>query len=205
MKAVRIFPLLAILFLSMGVASVFASGYTVGVPILGTTGAPALTSSMFSGEISVLYADGLPVVLSSYHLTFELCASTCMSVNTILKQLSPGVYAYTFIPPTTLTGIVTIYVTSGSLADDNGKIFPSVDTQVGTYALPSSSASSVPSDQNNLAPPPAVPSAEIQKAVNQTPALPQQASQQTSPAIGVLSILSLLVAVGLVIVLTRRY
>jgi hypothetical protein len=49
-----------------------------------------------------------------------------------LKQTSPGKYTYTFTPPS-LTGTVTVYLPAQSLADNWGRIFPSIDTQIGTY------------------------------------------------------------------------
>ena len=185
MKRLQYVPLLFMMFLSLGVASVFGNGYTVGTPILGTTGAPALGApSLYSGVITVLYADGATVVLSSNHVNLELCSTTCVTVTTTLKQTSPGTYSYSFTPPS-LTGTVTIYVQSGSLADDNGRIFPSVNTQIGTYASPTtpqSSSASLP----GTAPNQAKPANEVDQAVQAAH------TTQASPILGVVAVLSAL-------------
>ena len=70
--------------LTLGVTSVYANTAegTVGLPILGTTGAPALAApSLFSGAISVLYADGTPVVLSTNQVTLNVCNTSCVTVT----------------------------------------------------------------------------------------------------------------------------
>jgi hypothetical protein len=195
------------MFLALGVASVYANGTgdgNVGLPILGTTGVPALAApSLFSGAISVLYADGTPVVLQSNQVTMSLCATTCQAVTATLKQTAPGTYTYTFTPPTTLSGTITIYITSGSLADDNGKIFPSVDTQIGTYASPSTSsaptqtpAQTAPGTPAQQAPSPAL---AVQATQTQTP------TTSTTPIWTVLAVLVALVGTGFLLVIPRRH
>ena len=184
----------------------FGNGYTIGVPILGTTslGAPALGSpNLYSGVITVLYADGATVVLSSSHVNLELCSTTCVTVATTLKQTAPGTYAYTFTPPS-LTGTVTIYVQAGSLADDNGRIFPSVNTQIGTYASPagsspgSSSATSHPS-LPATAPNQAKPASEVDQAVQAAHAT------QASPVLWIVAVLSALVVAACLILRPWRH
>lgn len=164
----------AVILLALPLASVYAgSGYKISVPILGTTGAPALAApGVFSGVMSVLYADGTPVVLGYNRISLNLCDTTCVTVTTTLKQTAPGTYSYTFTPPSSFTGTVTIYVVSGSLADDNGRIFPSVDTQIGSYASPSSSTTSTPPQTAPTTP-------------NQAPAAPQspESTQVTKEAV----------------------
>jgi len=203
MRPVRLLALVAVVLLALPVGSVFAAGYQVSVPILGTSGAPALASpSLFSGVLTVLYADGAPVVLSSNKVTFNVCSTTCDNVDAKLKQTSPGTYAYTLTPPS-LSGTVTIYVKAGSLADDNGRIFPSVDTQIGTYASPSTSSASsnVPAAQSLPGSPVSPESNQLtRQAVAESPAKQQTPFMQVVLALVVLS----LVAVGLLIIPSRR-
>lgn len=189
MKRLQYVPLLFLMFLSLGVASVFGNGYTIGVPILGTTGSPALASpSLFSGVLTVLYADGATVVLSSNHVNLELCSTTCVTVTTTLKQTSPGAYSYSFTPPS-LNGTITIYVQSGSLADDNGRIFPSVNTQIGTYASPTTGTLSATGTSH-----PSLPAAAQNqvKPANEFDQAVQAHTTQSSPILGILAALSAL-------------
>jgi hypothetical protein len=163
MRGLRLVGFTLVTFLALGVASVYANTgeANLGLPILGTTGSPALASpSLYSGFVTVLYADGTPVVLESNHVSLVLCNTNstgitpvvtsytnanatngCVSVNALLRQTAPGSYTYSFTPPS-LDGTVTIYVPAYALADDNGRIFPSVDTSIGTYAYASSPATS---------------------------------------------------------------
>jgi len=109
--------------------------YNPGTPTLSISDPPTLASpTLVSGEITIFYGDGTPTVLSMDQVTLTLCATTCVSLPATLRQTSTGTYAYMFIPPS-LTGTVTIYLPAESLADDNGRIFPSYDTQIGTYAF----------------------------------------------------------------------
>jgi hypothetical protein len=229
MKAVRVALVLLTLFLALGVASVYANDNegNLSDPILGTTGVPALAApSLFSGAISVLYADGTPVVLSTNRMYLNLCTSSnsnatyttttttmttnnnstlttgCASVLTTLKQTSPGTYTYTFTPPS-LIGTVTIYVVAGSLADDNGKIFPSVDTQIGTYAYAPSVATgtSAPIGTANTPPPAGTPPGPLTgQAVNtiQTPTQP-------FPIGILLAVLSVFALAGCLLILPSRH
>ena len=57
MRALRVFPVLALVMIATTIGSVFAAGYTVNVPLLGTSGAPALSGTQFTGIITVLYAE----------------------------------------------------------------------------------------------------------------------------------------------------
>jgi FlaG/FlaF family flagellin (archaellin) len=202
MQRMRLLAAVVVVLFALPVASVWAAGYQVSVPILGTSGAPALASpSLFSGVLTMIYADGAPVLLASNKVTLSICSATCANVDASLKQTSPGTYAYTFTPPS-LSGTVTIYVKAGSLADDNGRIFPSVDTQVGTYASPSLTSSSA---QPAVQPLPGSPvSPESNQLTRQ--AVPESATKQQAPVMQVVSALVILslVAVGLLIVPTRR-
>ena len=106
----------------------------VGSPDPSIGDPPALASpNLISGAISIVYGDGSPMVLSTSQVTLTLCAASCVSVPATLKQTGPGRYTYTFTPPS-LTGTITVYLPAQSLADEWGRIFPSIDTQIGTYA-----------------------------------------------------------------------
>jgi len=188
-----------LMFLSLGVASVFGNAeYTIAQPILGTTGSPALASpSLYSGFLAVLYADGATVVLASNHVNLELCSTTtCDAVTTTLKQTAPGTYSYSFTPPS-LNGTITIYVQSGSLADDNGRIFPSVNTQIGTYASPTTGTLSATGTSHPslpaAAPNQAKPAGEIRQAVQAAHA------SQASPILEIVAVLSALVVAACLI------
>jgi len=197
------FVALAILLLSLSLVSVYGQGYPpdpsiIKVPLLGTSGAPALSGSNYAGLITVLYADGQPVVLGSNKVYLSLCSPTsCVSIETKLIQTAPGTYAYSFVIPA-LSGTVTIYIQAGGLADDNGRIFPSVDTQIGAYAAPTSSSSSAPavtpvSQQSNL---------DGQPLTRQAVA-PQPAGQ--SPMFTVANVLAALGLAGIgLVVMPRR-
>ncbi|MGA2790624.1 MAG: hypothetical protein ABSF00_07635 [Candidatus Bathyarchaeia archaeon] len=150
MKALKLTAITLLVLFALPVASVFGSGdYPIAAPLIGTTtGSPALASpSLYSSILTVHYPDGKPAVLNSGTVTLELCAASCTTVTASLKQTAPGTYAYTFTPPATLTGSITIFVQAGSLADENGRIFPSADTQIGTYASSGKAPVSSPSDQ----------------------------------------------------------
>ncbi len=211
MQALKLTAIVALVLFALPMVSVFGAGYAISTPILGTTGAPALASpSLYSGVLSVLYADGAPVVLASNHITLNVCGTTgCVTVASTLKQTAPGTYTYTFTPPS-LTGTITIYIQSGSLADDNGRIFPSVDTSIGTYASAASSTSSSGQSSN---PVPTQTPTQTPAAQPQSPESTQLTKQavsstepnQQSPVSEVVLALTLLAvaAVGLVLYPSR--
>ena len=240
MRPLRLTAFALVLFLASGVAVVYANTGegTVGLPILGTTGAPALTApNVFSGVITVLYADGTPVVLESDQVALDLCGfynynnattttaivvatstttgsngTTCATVTAGLNQTGPGIYTYSFIPPSSLTGTVTIFIRAYGLADDNGRIFPQVDTSIGTYAYtPSNShatgsnvppTSSVPPSGNQPAP------LLSNQAVNAQPtaatSVPSPSGSPTSPIEPLLIALSVLAIAGAVLTVSKR-
>ncbi|MGA3109626.1 MAG: hypothetical protein ABSD99_09320 [Candidatus Bathyarchaeia archaeon] len=204
MKSVSLAVIMFATLLTLGVTSVYANTGegTVGLPILGTTGAPALASpSLFSGAMSVLYADGTPVVLSTNQVTLNICNTSCVTVTATLKQTAPGTYTYSFTPPTLLTGTVTIYIKAYGLADDNGRIFPSVDTQIGTYAYAASTTTgtSAPIGTAN-APPAGTPLSPLtSQAVNTV-----QTPTQTFPIGALLAVLSVLGLAGCLLILPSR-
>ena len=196
------------MFLALGIGSVYANTgeANLGLPILGTTGAPALAApSLFSGVLSVLYADGTPVVLESNRVTLDICSPTsCTTVTATLKQTAPGTYTYSFTPPS-MTGTVTIYVKAYALADDNGKIFPQVDTSIGSYAYtPSTTSSSVPPTSLPSAGTPVTPQLSTQ-AVNTQPTQTNQPTTQASPIEPLLIVLSALAVAGSLLVVSKRH
>jgi len=209
MKGLRLASVTLVMFLALGVASVYANSTgegNLGLPILGTTGAPALAApSLFSGAISVLYADGTPVVLESNQVTLVLCTTNCpdaVTVTAILKQTSPGSYTYTFTPPASLTGTVTIYIQANGLADDNGRVFPSVDTQIGTYAFSPATTTGTSLQPATSAPPAGSPLAPLTGqavSTSQTPLAP------TSPVVALFLTLSALAVAGCLLVIPKRH
>jgi hypothetical protein len=203
MKSIRVAAVTLVMFLALGVASVYANpDGNLGLPILGTTGAPALAApSLFSGAISVLYASGTPVVLSTNQVTLNLCNTSCTTVTASLKQTSPGTYTYSFTPPTSFTGTVTIYIKAYGLADDNGRVFPSVDTSIGTYAF-TPSTTSASQQPGTSAPPAGTPLPLLtRQAVNTTPNQPTSAS----PVEALLVTLSVLTVAGSLLVIPKRH
>jgi hypothetical protein len=191
--------------LTLGVTSVYANTGegTVGLPILGTTGAPALASpSLFSGAMSVLYADGTPVVLSTNKVTLSICNTSCVTVTASLTQTAPGTYTYSFTPPTSLTGTVTIYIKAYGLADDNGRIFPSVDTSVGTYAFAPSTTTGTSAPIGTANAPAGTPLSPLtSQAVNTSKSQPTA----TFPIETLLITLSVLAVAGCLLVIPKRH
>jgi hypothetical protein len=141
MRVYRVAPIALIMFLTLGVASVFASGSAngYGTPKIGTNFFACLgcgVNGIMAVSFSALYPNGAPAWLGSNHANLKLCTSWCVSISVTVWQISPepGYYGCSFVMPKSLTGTVTIYVTAGSLSDDFGRMFPSVDTPIGTYA-----------------------------------------------------------------------
>jgi hypothetical protein len=200
LHGIRFLPILAVLLIGTTVASVFAQQYAARVPILGTSGAPALSGNQFTGILTVLYADGMPVVLGSNKAALQLCASSCITLDVNLKQTAPGTYAYSFTPPSSLNGTIAITVLAGALADDNGRLFPSVDTQVGTYATPGLSSSAL-GQALPANPPPAQP--QSNEMMRQAVALPQPT--QYSPLVGIVgAVTAILLVAGAILILPSR-
>jgi len=225
MRGLRVVAVTLVMFLALGVASVYANSTgegNLGLPILGTTGAPGLAApSLFSGAISVLYADGTPVVLETNQVTLNLCTASsnqtntnpqatyftgnqtgCATVTAMLKQTSPGSYTYSFTPPASLTGTVTIYIQANGLADDNGRVFPSVDTQIGTYAFSPATTTGTSQQPATSAPLAGTPLAPLtSQAVNTS--LPPATS--ATPVEALLLTLSALVVAGCLLVIPKRH
>jgi len=230
MRLLRVVPVLVILFFSLSVASVFAQQYAIAVPLLRTIGPPVLgapslcgvsnitaayhpgpptysslpNNTAGCGVLSVWYADGRPVLLSTNLVTLSLCAASCVSVSATLKQTAPGTYTYTFIPPASLTGTVTLYLLAGSLADDNGIIFPSVTTQIGTYTYspPTTSGTSAPIGTSR--PPAGTPVNQLNHVTRQAVDAIQTPTQ-TFPIQQLLAVLSALSLAGCLLILPSRH
>jgi hypothetical protein len=208
MKGLGVVSVTLLMLLAFGVASVYASNGTgeaqVGLPILGTTGVPALAApSLFSGAISVLYADGTPVVLQTNHINLKVCNTSCLILPATLTQTAPGAYTYSFTPPTSITGTVTIYVTAYALADDNGRIFPSVDTSIGTYAYSPSTSSTSQQPATNV--PAGTPVAPLTSQAANTVQTPTQTPTQTFPIGELLAVLSVFALAGSLLILPSRH
>src|SRR5208282_2850147 len=147
MKTGRLMVALATILFALSISSVFANGYSVLTPIIGTStaaamGAPPLDggSPLVTGTVTLHYSDGAPVVLAYNIVTFELCTtSVCVTVQTTMKQVSSGTYEYSFQQPPSLTGAITITIPAYSLVENTiGKQFPSVDTVIGSLFVASS-------------------------------------------------------------------
>jgi hypothetical protein len=196
---------LATLLFSLSIASVFAAGYSVSVPIIGATGPAAIGSPppngsppLVTGTVTLQYADGAPVVITVGSLPLWLCSgSSCTNLNAYLSQVSPGTYDYSF-PMPSVTGAVTIMIRAYSLADDNGIQFPSVDTQIGSYvSAPASTSTSGKTASQTLPPtsnpdsapnvPPQQSSSLFSEAVSTTPE-----PSHESPVFQILVVLTLL-------------
>lgn len=213
LRSLRLALVVLTMFLAFGVVSVYArtGEGNLGLPILSTTGAPALPGgapSLFSGVINVIYADGTPVVLSTHKVTLELCNTSCVTLTASLRPTSPGTYTYSFMPPTSVTGTVTIYVTASGLADDNGLVFPSVQTSIGTYAYTPSITTGTSTGTGTSAPigttstPPATTPVNqlASQAVNTV-----QTPTQTSPIGAVLAVLTVLALAGSLLIFPSRH
>lgn len=191
---------LVVLLFAVPIGSVFAAGYAVARPIIGTAGAPALTGNNFSGALTLTYPNGAPITLTVSTVTLRLCSgSTCVTVVATITKTATGTYAYSFTIPS-LTGAVTIFLPAGSLTDEYGNAFPSVDTQIGTYAAPSPSA---PASESL----PAVPTPQQSSPQLMQQAVSQEAQvKQDSPISQLVVALTVLTlgACGLLIFPSRR-
>jgi len=233
MRPLRLTAFALVIFLTSGIAVVSANTGegTVGLPILGTTGAPALTApDLFSGVITVLYADGTPVVLQTNQVALELCGfynytagtsttmivattssnnTSCVTITAWLKQTAPGIYTYSFKPPSSLAGTVTIFIRAYALADDNGRIFPQVDTSIGSYAYTPSHTTGESVSPSGGPPAPSL----INQAVTAQPTTATGAGAgagtgasgtQASPIEPLLITLSLLAVAGALLTIKKR-
>jgi len=179
MKTIRLAAILSLLLFAMSIASVFANGYSTGVPIIGTIGpaaigAPSLNGGTppISGSLFFQYADGSPVYLADNIVTLQICTATiCENVQATMNRISSGEYSYSFPHPQSISGAVTIIVPAYALADQNGKQFPSVETVVGSYSY----------SYGNL--PTTTPPATSQPATLPLPLMAQQSTQLYNQAV----------------------
>src|SRR5208337_2366498 len=179
MKAFRLAAALSLLLFTMSIGSVFANGYSTGVPIIGTIGpaaigAPPLNGGTppISGSLFFQYADGSPVYLADNIATLQICTPTiCENVQATMTRISAGQYGYSFPHPQSISGPVTIIVPAYALADQNGKQFPSVETVIGSYSYGNAptSSSSPPATSQQTTPP--------------LPLMPQQSTQLYNQAV----------------------
>jgi len=217
MRNGRLLALLVVTLFSMSIASVFAAGYQVSVPIIAATGpagigAPPANGAppLVSGTVTFQYADGSPVTLTQDIIPLQLCStSSCVAVDADFVQVSPGTYSYSYNLPKTLSGPVTITISAYVLADDNGKQFPSVDTVIGSFVAPTSSTGlSLPPTQNsgaNLAGQigtPILPQSD--QLYNQAASIPQPNGESRLTLVAVAVTVLVLAASGLLIVPSRK-
>ena len=205
--------LLGLLLFTASVASVFAQGYEVGYPILklatpcigappqcaGAPGTLICTGGQCSGTFVVLYADGMPVTLGSLKVVLRVCGpSNCVAIEVTLTQTSPGRYSYSFTQPSWGSPI-TVTVPWGSLTDEFGKLFPSVDTQIGYFSSGAATQSSIPSV-------PATPAPQQANGYEYHQASPETQNAQASPLMQLaLALVCLLMAAfGVAIFPSRR-
>ena len=135
--------MLSILLLAVSLSSfsVFVAGYDPGgdphqsTPIVKVAGAPAINATLgneTAGVFSLLYPNGVPVVLNNVQVNLRVCSSTCTLVLATLTETAPGIFSYSF-PLPSLAGAVTIILPAGSLTDSYGRLAPRVDTVIGSY------------------------------------------------------------------------
>jgi len=215
MKAIRLAAALSLIVFAMSIGSVFANGYSTGVPIIGTIGpaaigAPALNGGTppISGSLFFQYADGSPVYLADNIVTLQICTTTiCENVQATMSRISAGEYSYSFPHPQSISGAVTIIVPAYALADQNGKQFPSVETVVGSYSYGSSPTASTPQPTASQTTPP-LPMMAQQSAqlYNQAVSQPQTANQGSIVVqAGITAVVLVLAASGLLILPRKRF
>ena len=212
----------ALTFLALTAAQVFAIqgayGPTLPTPIIFSSGAPALSGDLMSGVVVVAYADypgSLPLsppLVTYSHTTLRLCGTAgCTDVIANFTDAGPATgytrpgmenYVYSFVVPSTLTGLVTITVPSNTLIDDYARHFPALDTEIGSFTVPSAappSSSSVPSIPGS--PSDTTQPSELYKVAPQIES--QTPNQSLSHNLPVMLVVLAMVACGLI--LTRRH
>ena len=162
MKPIGPFSVLVVLLLTMTVASVAGSGYGAGSPgVLPSPhpptlseGASSLVGTALTGTLTLAYPSGVPVTIKQTSVTLDLCnAAGCTTVTATISH-TPSGYAYSFNVPPTMTGTVDIILPAGSLTDQYGISFPSVNTVVGTYTAGSTGTTSGGSPLASMSPSP---------------------------------------------------
>lgn len=147
MRAIHCAAILAVLVLSLTIASASASDYSpephIHVPNIGLQPPVTLTGCELAQPLCLLYPDGSNVTLREPP-TMEVRACSlepngkCVTLKVpLVNGTTPCNYAYT-INATTLDlpiGNIRLYIVAGSLTDQFGRKFPSVDTLIGTITL----------------------------------------------------------------------
>jgi hypothetical protein len=218
MRNARLLAVLAVTLFAMSIASVFAAGYSVSVPIIAafgpagigappTNGAPPLVS----GTVTFQYADGSPVTLTENVIPLQLCSSSsCITVDSTFAQVSAGTYSYSYSLPTKLSGTITITIPAYVLADNNGKQFPSVDTVIGSFVASATGTTgqSLPPTQNSGTNLPSQFGTPIlpqsTQLYNQAASIPQPTSESPVTLIVVALTVLALTASGLLILPSRK-
>jgi hypothetical protein len=207
---------LAVTLFTMSIASVFAAGYQVSVPIVGASGPAAIGAPptngappLVSGTVTLQYADGSPVTLTESVVSLQLCSSnSCTSVDSTFKQVSPGTYSYSYSLPKSISGAITITIPAYELADNNGKQFPSVDTVIGSFVASGSSTTGLPPTANSGANLPGQIGTPIlqqsNQLYNQAAATPQPSSESPTTLIVVALTVLALTASGLLVLPSRK-
>ena len=210
MRSVRLVVTLATMLFVMSIGSVFASGYASGTPIIGLSTAAGIgpppangAPPLVTGQVTLHYSDGAPVVLAYNIVPFELCTtSLCITVQATLKQVTPGTYAYSFQQPS-LTGAITITITAYSLVENTiGKQFPSVDTVIGSIVLGSTSSSS--QDTRQTSPSPVPQQSQSNYQFNQAVPVAQPFHQSPVFQTVLAAIVIILAAGGLIVLPSRK-
>jgi len=176
----------------------------VGSPSPSIGDPPAFASpNLISGAISIVYGDGSPAVLSTNQVTLTLCAASCVSVPATLKQTGTGRYTYTFTPPP-LTGTITVFLPAQSLTDVWGRIFPSIDTQIGTYTnIPTTTTTSTTAVATTTGTTEGVANTAVDPLTGQAVnTINRQA--QTFPLVEFLAVLIVLALVGGLLILPQK-
>jgi hypothetical protein len=150
MKSVAPPIVLALLFLTAGISSVAASGYSPGPPTIHCAPYPACLGTFSgtangiqaTGALGITYPDGTNAAISESTVTLRVCGTSgCTPVLATLTPTGAGGYRYSFNIPHGITGPLTIILPAGSLSDVHGTSFPNVNTVIGTFTTVSTNAS----------------------------------------------------------------
>ena len=205
MKSIAPATILVMLFLTAGIGSVAASGYTPGPPTIHCSPWPACLGTVSgavngvqaTGALGITYPDGTSAAISESAVTLRICGTSgCTTALATLTHTGPGEYRYSFNIPHGITGPVTIILPAGSLSDLHGTSFPNANTLIGTFTTESANALSSASPANY--------SKESPPAVRTTQPLELAAQPQISFLIPTLLALLSIAGVALAITPTKR-
>jgi hypothetical protein len=146
LRAIYIGATIAVLLLSLSLASAYASDYSPDPTIrpgVGLQPPVTITGCELAQPLCLLYPDGANVTLAQ-PATMEVRACSlepngkCVTLQVpLVNGTTPCNYAYT-VNATTLglpIGNIRLYIVGGSMVDIFGHRFPSVDTLIGTITL----------------------------------------------------------------------